>query len=154
MSNTAAASQEYLKNAVMTASPEQLQLMLLDGALRFSKRALAALEAGEIEAGYNALERAQRIVLELWNGMRRDINPELVDQMASLYSFIHRRLVDANIERERVPIQEAIRILEHQRETWVLLMEQIAADSDAQLPDSTSDAAAPDRPDSILSIEG
>lgn len=154
MSNKAAASQEYVKSAVMTASPEQLQLMLLDGALRFSKRALAALEAGEIEGCYNALDRAQRIVLELWNGMRRDINPELVDQMASLYSFIHRRLVDANIERERVPIQEAIRILEHQRETWILLMEKIASEREPHIPDSASDAAASDRPDSVLSIEG
>jgi flagellin-specific chaperone FliS len=33
------ASGEYLRNAVMTASPEQLQMMLYDGATRFARQA-------------------------------------------------------------------------------------------------------------------
>lgn len=145
MSNqTANASFEYLKGAVMTASPAQLQLMLLDGAIRFATRGREAIERKDIEGAFNALERAQRIALELIGGMNRDANPELVDQMAGLYNFIYRRLVDANMKRDTRAVDDALRILSHQRETWRLLIEKItreagtrggppaARDSDAQ----------------------
>ena len=84
------ASREYLKNAVMTATPEQLQLMLFDGAIRFTLRGREALERDDVEGAFNGFERAQRIVLELNSGLRREVNPQLVDQTAALYDFIYR----------------------------------------------------------------
>lgn len=126
------ASQSYLRNSVMTASQEQLHLMLLDGAIRFTSRAQEALEKADHEATFNALERAQRIVLELSNGLVRDRNPELVDRMIGLYAFVFRRLVDASIERSVTPIEEALRILRHQRETWAILMERVKLPTDGQ----------------------
>lgn len=125
MSYASNASQEYLKNAVLTAGPEQLQLMLLDGALRFAARGLEAIQAKDIEAGYHALERAQRIVLQLHAGLRREINPELVDRMAALYHFIYGRLVEGCLKRDAQAVEEALKILRYQRETWLLLMERI-----------------------------
>jgi len=119
-------SQEYLKSAVMTASPEQLQLMLLDGAIRFTLRGREALERQDIEGAFNGFERAQRIVLELASGLRREVNPQLVDQMTALYDFIYRRLIDAHIHRELKAADDALRILRHQRETWAMLIEKIA----------------------------
>ncbi|MBW7906742.1 MAG: flagellar export chaperone FliS [Phycisphaerae bacterium] len=126
MSQATHKSFEYLKSAVMTATPEQLQLMLLDGAIRFSTKAREALEKRDIEGTFNALERAQRIVLELINGMNRDANPELVDQMAGLYNFIYRRLVEASMKRDTQAVADALRILEHQRETWRLLIDKVS----------------------------
>jgi flagellar protein FliS len=126
MKSSAQASKEYLKGAVMTASPEQLQLMLLDGAIRFTLQGQEALQRADIEGAFNAFDRAQRIVLELTNGLRREINPELVDQLAALYDFVYRRLIDANIHREPKAADDALRILRHQRETWALLMEKLA----------------------------
>lgn len=131
MNLSANASREYLKGAVMTASPEQLQLMLLDGAIRFTLRGKEALERNDIEGAFNGFERAQRIVLELNNGLRREVNPQLVDQIASLYDYIYRRLIDANIHRELQAADDALRILRHQRETWELLIEKIASDAAA-----------------------
>lgn len=125
MSQTSNPSQEYLKNAVMTASPEQLQLMLYDGAIRYAARGLEAMQARDREAQFNALDRAQRIVLEMSNGLRREINPQLADQMAALYAFIYRRLVDANVQQDEQAIHDSLRILRHQRDTWVLLMDKI-----------------------------
>ena len=74
MSYAANQSQEYLRNAVLTAAPEQLQLMLYDGAIRFAARGLEAIRAKDREAAFVALERAQLIVLEMGNGIRREIN--------------------------------------------------------------------------------
>jgi len=118
-------SYEYLRSAVMTAAPEQLHLMLIDGAIRFALRGKDALERKDYEAAFNAIERAQRIVLELHSGLKRDVNPDLVDQMASLYNFMYRRLVDANLQHETQGIDDAVRILRHHRETWTLLIDKI-----------------------------
>ncbi len=128
------ASQEYLKNAVMTASPEQLHLMLYDGAIRFATRGREAIEAKDREAAFNSLDRAQRIVLEMTAGINRDINPELADRMVSLYNFIYRRLVDANLEQDTGAVDDALRILRYQRETWVMLMKKAQEENPQPLP--------------------
>jgi flagellar protein FliS len=156
MNPSAKASQEYLKGAVMTAPPEQLQLMLFDGAIRFTLRGKEALQRDDIEGAFNGFERAQRIVLELNNGLRREVNPELVDQMAALYNFIFRRLIDANVHRDVQAAEDALRILRHQRETWAMLIEKLAksSPSTASKPRS-SGATGPDESENpSLSIEG
>ncbi|MCA9243937.1 MAG: flagellar export chaperone FliS [Phycisphaerales bacterium] len=140
-------SQEYLRNAVMTASPERLQLMLFDGAIRFATRGREAVVADDLEGAFNALDRAQRITLQLAAGMNREVNPDLVDQMAALYNFVYSRLVDGCVRRQIEPIDEALRVLRHLRETWILLMDKIAE----HRASNSLEASAP-RPS--LSIEG
>jgi flagellar protein FliS len=156
MNPSARASQEYLKGAVMTATPEQLQLMLFDGAIRFTLRGREALERNDIEGAFNGFERAQRIVLELNNGLRREVNPQLVDQTAAIYDFIYRRLIDANVHRDLQAADDALRILRHQRETWVMLIEKLARESPRIVPDSAPDPAddTPEADRPPLSIEG
>ncbi len=128
------APKQYLRSAVMTATPEQLQLMLFDGAIKYATRGLDAIKARDLEATFNALDRAQQIVLQLQAGLRRDVNPQLVDQMSALYDFIYRRLVDANMKRDTQAVEDALRILRHQRETWVLLMGKINREARADRP--------------------
>jgi flagellar protein FliS len=156
MNSSAKASKEYLKGAVMTASPEQLQLMLLDGAIRFTLRGKEALEKDDTEAAFNGFERAQRIVLELNNGLRRDVNPELVDRMAALYDFIFRRLIDANVHRETQAAEDALRILRHQRETWMLLIEKLTREAPQTTPPNrpATPPAASDGEEGSLSLQG
>lgn len=123
--STSNGSQQYLRNAVLTATPEQLQLMLYDGAIRFATRGAEALAARDRNAAFEALERAQRIALELANGIRRDVNPDLADRMASVYNFVYRRLVDANLNQDAEALEEALQILRYERETWLMLMERL-----------------------------
>lgn len=159
MSETNRASEQYLRNAVLTATPEQLQLMLLDGAIRFISRGLDALHARDHEALYNAMDRAQRIVLELINGMRREINPQLVDRMTALYNFVYRRLVEATVGRDAQAAEEALRILRLERETWALLIDKLARERGAAAvpppPDLAADVPADARAGrSALCLEG
>lgn len=117
---------EYLKTQVMTASPEMLQLMLWDGAIRFAEQGKDAILKRDIEGSYKALLRSQKIVMEMSAGLRRDINPELCTKLAALYNFMYRRLVDANLKKNPALVDDALRIMRHQRETWVMLMEKLA----------------------------
>lgn len=145
------ASQEYLRNAVMTASPEQLQLMLFDGAIRFVTMGIEGIKAEDHEKTFNGFERAQRIVLQLINGLERDINPDLVDQMRSLYHFVYRCVVEAGMNRDITPAEDGLRILRHQRETWEILLKRLAAER-ASNPAADSPAEEEQRP--RLSLEG
>jgi flagellar protein FliS len=122
----AAPSQEYLKTKVMTASPEMLTLMLWDGAIRFSEQAKEAIRKKDIEGSYKALTRAQNIVTELSTALKQDVNPDLCGKLAALYNFIYRRLVEANISKEEKLVDDALEIMRHQRETWVMLMDKLA----------------------------
>lgn len=123
------ASQEYLKNAVLTATPEQLQLMLIDGAIRFTSRGKEALANRDYEGMFAAFERAQRIVLEMANGLNREVNPQIVDQMVSLYNYVYRELVDSCMHSNPDAADNALRILRHQRETWELLIDRLKKSS-------------------------
>lgn len=132
----ASQSDEYLRSAVETATPEQLQLMLYDGAIKFARRGREALARRDFEASCESLIRAQRIVLEMRNGLRHEVNPELCDQLSGLYGFVHSRLIDANTKHDPVAIDEALQILDHQRETWRILLEKIRTGGPAASPNS------------------
>ncbi|MDD4888587.1 MAG: flagellar export chaperone FliS [Phycisphaerae bacterium] len=120
-------AQEYLRMKVMTASAEQLQMMLYDGAVRFARQGREAIAAANIEAACEKLLRAQKIVLELRASLRRDIQPALADTLDSLYAYIYRRLMESNLRRDAAAADEAIALLEYQRQTWQLVMEKLHA---------------------------
>ena len=116
----------YLKTKIMTAGSEELRLMLYDGALKFCCQARIALDNGKDEECFNGLMRAQKIVLELSTSLNCDVAAELTDKMSSLYNYVYRRLVDANINHDVAGIDEAIDLLQYERETWQLLMKKLA----------------------------
>jgi flagellar protein FliS len=119
-------SQEYLKTKVMTASPEMLTLMLWDGGIRFAEQAKEAIRRKDIEGSFKALVRSQKIITELSTALKRDINPDLCGKLSALYNFIYRRLVEANISKDEKLVDDALEIMRHQRETWVMLMDKVA----------------------------
>ncbi|MEE9297038.1 MAG: flagellar export chaperone FliS [Phycisphaerae bacterium] len=116
----------YLRNAVMQASPEQLQLMLYDGAIRFALKGRQAILDNDPEETYNALSRSQKIVLEMDAGLKPEINKEVCEKMSALFNFVYRKLVNASVRRDASDIDDALKILHHQRETWVILMEKVS----------------------------
>ena len=112
----------------MTATPEQLQLMLFDGAIRFAEQGRAGLEAKQYDVSYDRLSRAQQIVSELSVTLREEHDADTCKRLKSLYTFIYLRLVDANVEHEVKAVDEALQVLRYQRETWLMLMKQRADD--------------------------
>jgi flagellar protein FliS len=136
----------YLRTKVLTASPEQLRLMLLEGAVKFCRQGRHALTTRNFEGMYDALTRAQRIVLELSNALNHKVNAELCERLAALYTYIYKRLVDTNIERDISALDEAIKLLDYERETWVMAIRKLTgSDADADA-DSEAVPAAPTAP--------
>jgi flagellar protein FliS len=122
----AAPTQEYLKTKVMTASREMLTLMLWDGAIRFAEQGKEAIGRKDIEGSFKALVRSQRIITELTTNLKHDVDPDLCGKLASLYNFMYRRLVDANLTKNAQFVEDALEIMRHQRETWAMLIEKLS----------------------------
>ena len=118
-------AQNYLRTRVLTATPEQLQMMLFDGAIRFCEQGKAALEKKDFDASYTSISKAQKIVLELNASLKHDVSPDLCGKLAAIYNYTYRKLLEANVGHELEPMGEAIRMLRYQRETWALLMDQL-----------------------------
>ena len=119
------AAQNYLKTKVFTATPEQLQLMLYDGAIRFGEQARVALEKKQFEQSYTMISKVQKIITELNSTLKHDVFPELCGKLASLYNYAYRKLVEANVSHTVESLDEALKLLRFQRETWVMLLDQL-----------------------------
>ncbi|MDB5327833.1 MAG: fliS [Phycisphaerales bacterium] len=152
MSNNAADT--YLRTKVLTATPEQLQMMLYDGAIRFAEQAGLAIGVKDFEKSHDLLSRAQKIVLEMQCGLKRSVSPDLCDKLSALYTFVHRRLVEANTKHELPLLEEALQILRYQRETWAMLMQKLAQGKAAKMA-MKLDMPAPDaRMEASISLRG
>ncbi len=115
--------------------------MLFDGALRFAHQAKAAIESREIEAASNASIKVQNIVNELMSSLDQElIAPELYRNLMSLYSFVHKRMVAANLERNSAAVDEAVEVLTNLRQVWQDAIGQVLAENGGKMP------AMPDRP--------
>ncbi len=149
---------EYLKAKIMTATPQQLQTMLYDGAIRFCEQARQAMLDKDIPTTHERIVRAQRIVVELSTTMNAEVNPELCGRLASLYTYVYRLLVDANVQRDPSKIDEALSLLQHIRETWLMALSKLRENAATGDPpaaiETPSGADASGSPGGILSIEG
>jgi len=123
--NANVAQQNYLRTRVLTATPEQLQMMLYDGAIRFGEQARLAIEKKNYEESYNNISRVQKILTELQCTLKHDVAPDLCGKLSALYTFAYKKLIDANMSHNVTSLNEAMDVLRFQRDTWALLLDQM-----------------------------
>jgi flagellar protein FliS len=119
------AAQNYLRTRVLTATPEQLQMMLYDGALRFGEQARLMLAEKNYEQTYNNISRVQKILTEMLSTLKHDVYPELCGRLAAIYKYVYKKLIEASVEHKAESLDEALNLLKFQRDTWAMLMEQV-----------------------------
>ncbi|HEV3345191.1 MAG TPA: flagellar export chaperone FliS [Pirellulales bacterium] len=120
-------SDQYFENQVFTATPQRLRLMLIDGALQYAHRAAIHWEQGRNYEAGEAIVGCQRIVTELLRGLRADLAPDLVADLAALYNFVFRSLIEAGLKRDPSKLADAVKVLEIDRETWRQVCEQLGS---------------------------
>lgn len=109
-------AQMYQKNAVQTASPAKLTLMLYDGAVKFTNIAIEAIEAGDIEKAHNNIVKAQNIIVEFRSTL--DMKYPVAKDFDVVYDYIYRRLVEANMKKDKDILVEALKHIKTMRDTW------------------------------------
>lgn len=122
----------YFRTKVMTASQEELRLMLLDGCLRFLKQGREGLLQKDYEKVYDGFTQARAIIMELIGGLRPEHDPQLCTNLERLYTFAIIRLAEGSFRKDVEIVDEVIALVEYERETWVLLMEQLERERDGE----------------------
>jgi flagellar protein FliS len=113
----ASAQQAYTTSSVLTASPEQLVVMLYDGAIRFLGQGATAMRDGDRERARDRIGRAQAIVDEL--NMALDMGyGEVPERLRSIYLFCKRQLHEATCECDPEKLAVVQRLLAPLRDAW------------------------------------
>lgn len=112
----------YKNQQIMTASPEELTLMLYNGAIRFTNESILALEHGDIPKSHAANLRAQDIVREFMATL--DMKVELSQNWLALYDYIEYSLIQGNIKKDKTLLENAKSILTDMRDTWSEAMKE------------------------------
>ena len=113
------AYQKYKNTQIETANQEKLLIMMYNGAIKFSKQAKEAINRNDYEAVNNSLVRTQAILLELQVTLDHEKGGEIAEKLDALYDYMKRKLTDANVDKEKEPIDEVIKMLEDLKETWI-----------------------------------
>lgn len=115
----------YLETEVMTATPQKLQYMLIEAAIRNLARGKHLRSEGCHEQCCEALIRAQQIVTQILAGLNREVDADLARKVASIYMFIFRSINEAQVSRDDSKLDDCIRVLEIERDTWRRVCEQL-----------------------------
>ncbi|NLM13253.1 MAG: flagellar export chaperone FliS [Epulopiscium sp.] len=110
------AYQTYKNNAILTASPQELALMLYDGALKFCKQAIKAIEEKNMSEAHRHILRIEDIIEEFQATL--DKKYPISNELAALYDYIYRRLVEANIKKDMAILEEVYDLIKELRDTW------------------------------------
>lgn len=134
---------EYLETQVMTASPHRLHLMVVDAALRHTRRGLDTLAAQEWEELDRCLGKARECVSELIAGLNPETSPELIESFQGLFGFVYRSLTLGDLERNPQALRDAMRILLLHRDNWVALGERLIEEATTESASGVASFAQP-----------
>jgi flagellar protein FliS len=103
-------------DAVMSASKEELTLMLYEGGIKFCNQALVAIDKHDIPKANDLIIRVQDIVREFQITLNHDY--PIAKQFDNLYDYMHRKLVEANFKKDKEIITEVLDLFRSFRDTW------------------------------------
>ena len=115
--NAYAPAGAYKESSVLTATPQQLVVMLYDGARRFLFQAAVAMRKGDVAAANDRLQRAEDIIDELTATLDLDAG-EVAERLQGIYTFCRRHLADARIARDADKVDQVGAMLGELRDAW------------------------------------
>lgn len=116
---TQAYAQIGVESAVMSASQQQLVTMLFDGALSALIRARLFMQDGNLEGKGLSLSKAINIIENgLKIGLEEESKDELTQNMLALYTYMVRRLLQANLRNDSGAVEEVEGLMRNIADAW------------------------------------
>ena len=112
----------YQRNAILTATPPELTLMLYEGAIKFCNIGILAIEKNDYEKANTNIKKAQAIITEL--RVTLDRKYPVWEDFERVYDYIYRRLVEGNIHKDIEIIEDELKYIREMRDTWKEVMRQ------------------------------
>ena len=113
----AASPAAYQQQAVLTASPGQLVVMLYDGACRFLTQSAYAMREGDQARSHQRLRRAEAIIDELLCTLNLEAG-EIAGQLQGIYVFCKQQLAEARADDDAGKVEWVGEQLADLREAW------------------------------------
>lgn len=110
----------YANNKLMTASPAELTLMLYEGAIKFCNLAIMGIEEKNIEKAHNNIIKVEHIIEEFQSTL--DHRYPVAKDFDEVYSYLMRRLTEANFKKDKEILEEVLKHLRTMRDTWKEVM--------------------------------
>lgn len=114
------AYQQYKNSRVLTASPAELTLMLYDGAIKFCNIAKDGCDEKDIQKAHYNITRAEKIIDHL--RITLDTRYPVSQDFERIYTYLSRRLTEANLAKDTEILEEVITHLRSVRDTWKEVM--------------------------------
>ena len=110
----------YKETQIKTATPGKLILMLYDGAIKYIN--LASENLNKKHSAYDKVSshiiRTQDIVTELMVSLDFEKGGEIAKSLFSLYMYMNRKLLEANIKKDPKLLGEVKKLLMELRSAW------------------------------------
>ncbi len=111
---------QYNNNKIMTASPAELTLMLYEGAIKFCNMAIDAVERKDVAKAHKNIVKVENIINYLRTTL--DMKYAVAQDFERMYVYLHRRLIEANTNKDAEILQEINDHLRSIRDTWKEVM--------------------------------
>jgi flagellar secretion chaperone FliS len=108
----------YQAQAVETAPPAQLVLMMYDGTLTALTRAEQAIARRDVEESNAQLQKAQRIIDELVVSLDMEQGGAIAQNLLALYNFCLDQLLEANLRKDAAGIPAVRDAITCLRDAW------------------------------------
>ncbi len=107
----------YIKQEVEGATKGKLVLLLYDGAIKFMRIAVKAIDEKNIQDSHNNIMKAQNIIYELMSTLNMDAG-DISKNLLRLYDFMVWQLIEANREKSKDKVESVIKLMSNLREAW------------------------------------
>ena len=94
--------------------------MLYDGAIKFCNIAQVAIEHGDVQKAHENIMKVQRIIDYLRKTL--DMKYAVAQDFENVYVYLNRRLMEANIKKDKEILEEVNTHLHSVRDTWKEVM--------------------------------
>ena len=112
------AHKQYKQVQVKTANKEKLLIMLYQGCIKFLRLAKKSIEDEDIQGANNYIIRSQDIIRELMHTLDREKGGEVADNLYSLYDFMNRQLIEANVNKDVEKIEVVEDMMMELLDSW------------------------------------
>ena len=86
-----------------------------------------------IEKIHNNILKAQEIINELISSLNMDVG-DISQKLFSLYMYMNKRLMDANIQKDAAPLVEVRKYLMELRDAWQVAGNNVGSDPNHHYP--------------------
>lgn len=110
----------YANSKIMTASPAELTLMLYEGAIKFCNIAIRAVEEKDVPKAHENIMKVENIISEFQATLNHKY--PVAKDFDEVYTYLKRRLLEANLKKDKEILEEVLKHLRTMRDTWKEVM--------------------------------